>query len=383
MGDGHGRADTDRRPLPGRCPTGTAGASSSRVAPPAGALVAGALGRTLLEGRATGPTVDDALPPVTAGGSPRPEPSLPAASQLDVAGITPIVVPNDQFYRIDTALLVPRVDASTWSLTVKGMVDREVRLTYEDLRAMPLFDQYVTIACVSNEVGGKLRRQRAVDRRPSARGARHGGRPGRSHPDRGPLRGRLHGRLPDRVGDGPRARPDDRPGHERRAAARRPRLPGAPHHPGPVRLRQRDQVAGSRSSSRRGRASTPTGCRSAGPRRGRSSPSHASTCRATGTQVAAGPVNIAGVAWAPGPGRRARRGRGRRRGLGAGHLSAPLSDATWVQWLRGLGRDGRPAQPSWCGRRMAPATSRPRTITSPAPDGARGHHTIEVEVAEA
>ena len=38
--------------------------------------------------------------------------------------------------------------------TVKGMVDQEVRLTYEDLRAMPLFDQYVTIACVSNKVGG-------------------------------------------------------------------------------------------------------------------------------------------------------------------------------------------------------------------------------------
>ena len=121
-----------------------------------GAVVAGALGRGLLEGRASGPRVDDSLPPITASGSPRPGPSLPPGSELAVEGITPLVVPNDRFYRIDTALLVPRVDVTTWAVTVKGMVEREVRLTYEDLRAMPLFDQYVTIACVSNEVGGSL-----------------------------------------------------------------------------------------------------------------------------------------------------------------------------------------------------------------------------------
>jgi DMSO/TMAO reductase YedYZ molybdopterin-dependent catalytic subunit len=48
------------------------------------------------------------------------------------------------------------VDAAGWSLRVHGMVDREVTLTYDDLAAMPLFEQYVTIACVSNEVGGNL-----------------------------------------------------------------------------------------------------------------------------------------------------------------------------------------------------------------------------------
>ena len=65
-------------------------------------------------------------------------------------------MPNDRFYRIDTALLTPSVNVATWSLTVKGMVDREVTLTYADLAELPLFEQYVTIACVSNEVGGNL-----------------------------------------------------------------------------------------------------------------------------------------------------------------------------------------------------------------------------------
>ena len=36
------------------------------------------------------------------------------------------------------------------------MVDRETTLTWDELLAMPLFEQYVTIACVSNEIGGNL-----------------------------------------------------------------------------------------------------------------------------------------------------------------------------------------------------------------------------------
>ncbi|CAN5206970.1 sulfite oxidase [soil metagenome] len=100
------------------------------------------------------------LPPVTA---PQPIPSpgqslppVPAGAALDVPGITPIVVPNDAFYRIDTRLTVPRLDAQTWTMRIHGMVEREVTLTYADLVAMPLVERYVTIACVSNEVGGNL-----------------------------------------------------------------------------------------------------------------------------------------------------------------------------------------------------------------------------------
>ncbi|CAN5702064.1 molybdopterin-dependent oxidoreductase [soil metagenome] len=83
-------------------------------------------------------------------------PPVPAGADFALDGLSPIVVPNDDFYRIDTRLTVPRIDASTWSMRVHGMVGREVTLTYADLLAMPLVERYVTIACVSNDVGGYL-----------------------------------------------------------------------------------------------------------------------------------------------------------------------------------------------------------------------------------
>ncbi len=83
-------------------------------------------------------------------------PPIPSGADLGIAGVTPIIVPNDDFYLIDTRLSTPHVDVSTWSLRIHGMVDREVTLNYDQLLAMPLIEQYVTIACVSNEVGGHL-----------------------------------------------------------------------------------------------------------------------------------------------------------------------------------------------------------------------------------
>ncbi len=65
-------------------------------------------------------------------------------------------MPNDQFYRIDTALLTPSVDNATWTLRIHGLVERETTLTWEELVGLPMFEQYVTISCVSNEVGGRL-----------------------------------------------------------------------------------------------------------------------------------------------------------------------------------------------------------------------------------
>jgi DMSO/TMAO reductase YedYZ molybdopterin-dependent catalytic subunit len=81
---------------------------------------------------------------------------LPGGAELGIDGLATIVTPNADFYRIDTALLVPRPDISTWRLRVTGLVDRPFELTYDELVAMTLHDQYVTIACVSNEVGGGL-----------------------------------------------------------------------------------------------------------------------------------------------------------------------------------------------------------------------------------
>ena len=116
------------------------------------AATGGVLGRTLLAQAREG-----AVP--QAGALPAPDataPPPPAGASLDVAGITPLVTPNERFYRIDTALLVPRPRLETWRLVVTGMVDSPFQLTYDELVALPLIEQYVTIACVSNEVGGDL-----------------------------------------------------------------------------------------------------------------------------------------------------------------------------------------------------------------------------------
>ena len=75
---------------------------------------------------------------------------------LDVVGLSPIVTPNDRFYRIDTALVVPGTNPDTWRLKVTGLVDRELELSLADLKQMGLHEEYVTISCVSNEVGGGL-----------------------------------------------------------------------------------------------------------------------------------------------------------------------------------------------------------------------------------
>ncbi|HEV2005289.1 MAG TPA: molybdopterin-dependent oxidoreductase, partial [Candidatus Limnocylindrales bacterium] len=119
-----------------------------------GSIVLGSVGRALVESRRGGPPpsgIAFKLGPPSATAPP-----LSAGAALDVPGLTPVVVPNEEFYRIDTALLVPRVDVATWRLTLRGMVDHEVVLTYPELAALPLFEQYVTIACVSNRVGGDL-----------------------------------------------------------------------------------------------------------------------------------------------------------------------------------------------------------------------------------
>jgi len=81
---------------------------------------------------------------------------IPAGAQLPVRGITPYIMANADFYRIDTALVVPQLDAGSWSLKVHGMVEREVTISWATLLSKPMQDSLTTLMCVSNEVGGNL-----------------------------------------------------------------------------------------------------------------------------------------------------------------------------------------------------------------------------------
>ncbi len=71
-------------------------------------------------------------------------------------GQPPFITPNRDFYRIDTALLVPQVSPDRWRLRIHGLVEHEMELSFEDLLRRPLVERVVTLSCVSNEVGGDL-----------------------------------------------------------------------------------------------------------------------------------------------------------------------------------------------------------------------------------
>jgi DMSO/TMAO reductase YedYZ molybdopterin-dependent catalytic subunit len=118
------------------------------------AVGAGFLGRRLLDQQHSSPVGSG--PPIPPATDTVPPPPPEADLSTTIPGLTPIVMPNDKFYRIDTALLVPVVDTDGWTLRIHGLVDRETTLTWEQLIALPMFEQYVTLACVSNEVGDKL-----------------------------------------------------------------------------------------------------------------------------------------------------------------------------------------------------------------------------------
>lgn len=111
-------------------------------------LGAGTLGLGL--GRTGSPPVG-ALPSVRS-----PLPALPPGLELHAPGVSPLQTAVSQFYRIDTALVVPRISRDEWRLSIDGMVDAPYTLTLDELLAMPMVEHDATMLCVSNEIGGDL-----------------------------------------------------------------------------------------------------------------------------------------------------------------------------------------------------------------------------------
>ena len=142
----------DPRPAPVADHPSSAGPSRRGVLVTAGVLAAaaavmGGAGRWIGKYRAR--LTDIAFPKPA-----DPAPAFPTGIEADYPGITPLRVPTDEFYRVDTRLDVPIVDIDGWSLKIDGMVDKELELTFDDLLAMPLIERDITLTCVSNSVGG-------------------------------------------------------------------------------------------------------------------------------------------------------------------------------------------------------------------------------------
>jgi DMSO/TMAO reductase YedYZ molybdopterin-dependent catalytic subunit len=80
--------------------------------------------------------------------------ALPADTALNIPGLSPFFTPDAQFYRVDTALRIPQVSASTWQLRIHGMVDNPMTITFDQLSRLPMTEHDVTLTCVSESVGG-------------------------------------------------------------------------------------------------------------------------------------------------------------------------------------------------------------------------------------
>ena len=87
--------------------------------------------------------------PVTSG-------TVPRGADLGVSASHPWRTPNQVFYQIHTALSLPSITPDEWTLRIHGMVDKEVTITYDDLVRRELTEDWVTLCCVSNVVGGDL-----------------------------------------------------------------------------------------------------------------------------------------------------------------------------------------------------------------------------------
>jgi DMSO/TMAO reductase YedYZ molybdopterin-dependent catalytic subunit len=338
------------------------------------AATSGVIGRVLLERRATAATDVPAVPQPA-----ETAPPLPKGAELQVDGITPLVVPNDDFYRIDTSLLVPRLDAASWTLSIEGMVDRPFTLTYAQLLAMPMFEQYVTIACVSNEVGGNLVGNtlwRGVHLRELL--DRAGVQPGATQ---------VVGESFDGWTCGFPTAWLDPPDRQAMVAVAMNGYPLPAEHGFPARLIV-PGLYGYVSATKwltHIRLTTleafdaywvPLGWAKEAPIL---TQSRIDVPR-SGANLAAGSQAVAGVAWAPDRGVERVEVQVDGGAWAAAELSVPISDATWVQWLYRW--DAMPGSHT-LSVRATDGTGAVQTdqITRPPPDGARGHHTIEVSVS--
>jgi len=116
------------------------------------AAVAGTAAAAVVSGRRR--AVEHARQLLNLDGVTLPDP--PVGADLDTPGATPWQTPTEDFYRIDTAFSPPVIDPEQWRLRIHGMVERELEVSFADLLRRQRTEAWVTLSCVSNEVGGDL-----------------------------------------------------------------------------------------------------------------------------------------------------------------------------------------------------------------------------------
>jgi DMSO/TMAO reductase YedYZ molybdopterin-dependent catalytic subunit len=82
--------------------------------------------------------------------------ATPSGVDMGVPGLSPFITSNADFYRVDTALIVPKLRTEDWRLKIHGMVDNPIEMDIEDLLRRPVVERDITLTCVSNKVGDNL-----------------------------------------------------------------------------------------------------------------------------------------------------------------------------------------------------------------------------------
>lgn len=343
------------------------------------AAIASTFGRALIESakRAVSGRADVDLPSAA-----EPLPAVPNGADFMIEGVEPILVPNEDFYRIDTALSVPRVDLQEWSLSIKGMVDQPYVIDFADLLDMRMVERDVTLSCVSNQVGGGL-----------VGNARWLGVPLTEILDRAGVQSGAEQIVGRSVDDFTVGFPVEA-AYDGRDALVAVGMNGEPlpfEHGFPARL----VVAGLYGYVSATKwlseieLTTWDGFDAYWVPRGWAKEAPIKTQSRIDTPAASGAITtgahvVAGVAWAPNRGiSRVEVQLGEDADWVEAELSEPLSDDAWVQWRT----DWNATQPGRyvlrCRATDGEGQTQTSEVTTPAPDGATGWHTRFVTVDEA
>lgn len=307
---------------------------------------------------------------------PRPDEVVAVPDGVDLDPTTPFITPTDDFYRIDTALSIPRRSLDTWELRVTGLVERDVSLSFRDLLELPQTERIITLCCVSNDVGG-----------PYIGNARWQGVLLRDVLDRAGVLPQAEQVFSTSI-DGWTCGFPVAAAFDGRDAMIALGMNGAPlprEHGFPARLvvpglygyvsatkwLQTIELA---TWERQGYW-IPRGWSREGPVKIQSrigTPRHSA-------RLAAGPTRIAGVAWAQGRGIAAVEVRVDDGEWRRARLATDVSDDTWRQWI--VDWDATPGEHTISVRATGNDGEVQTERRSPvAPDGATGHHTIRVSV---
>ena len=127
-----------------------------RVSAIVGLAAAAGIGIVTLAQRGTSGAVDAIRSALQLPKPTDPAAALSASVTPSLPGLAPAITANSDFYQIDVAMTVPVVDVDTWQLTIDGLVDAPMHLTFDQLTALPSMSRYITLNCVSNPVGGDL-----------------------------------------------------------------------------------------------------------------------------------------------------------------------------------------------------------------------------------